>query len=295
MTTILQRSSDGVSGWSDIPGTTDLASYTIPPGDLGYYYRVKDTVGGISVYSTVHGPVVSSGGGGSTLHSTLGFNTLAFSDDFIGSLGDIPDTSKWAFKSGHAGNGVQTWGGNTYCRLDGNSNVDVVMHYDTGTAAWISAFMSGKIPYGGSRFMEARAKVPSDLGCWAAPIWEWDSPFGSLGIENDVIEQLAREPTNYHTTLHDPSATQKGISVNTGVTLASDYHLYQCAVYSDHANFYFDDTLLSTIRPSDLGGAWDFVTTSMVLNINFNIGGWGGTISNNNDKHMLVDYVKVWN
>jgi hypothetical protein len=61
VTLVIQRSADGVGSWTDIAGTTDVASYVVASGDSGYYLRVKETIGGVVAFSSVIGPITGSG------------------------------------------------------------------------------------------------------------------------------------------------------------------------------------------------------------------------------------------
>lgn len=70
MTLVIQRSLDGSTGWADISGTNDVATYLLLSGDSGYYLRVKETYGGVVAYSSVIGPIT---GGGGALNNGAGY------------------------------------------------------------------------------------------------------------------------------------------------------------------------------------------------------------------------------
>jgi hypothetical protein len=233
----------------------------------------------------------------STTNQILGFNTLHsdVSDDFNGVSGSKPDSTRWGTKNFGATNGsVVFWNGLNNIQLDGSGNLDIFAQKTSG--GWNSGWLSGNKSYSGTRYFEARAKVASGSGPWSGPIWEWDAPYGGTGLENDVIEQLGNEPTSYHTTLHPIGASEDSKSNNTNQTLANDFHVYGAAVYSDRVDYYFDGTKIQTITKAELGNKWGFDTTPMVLNIDLDMGGWGGTPSPSlpSTVHMLVDYIRVY-
>lgn len=218
--------------------------------------------------------------------------SLLFGDDFTGAS---IDTTKWAAKTGSGSSGT-VWGGFANASVDGASALLITATGSGSTGSgWTSAFLSAKSTsaYSGPRYMEARAICPGGSGPWSAPIWEWDSPFGVNGYENDVNEQLGFQPTNYHTTAHSDGTHQDTINNNVGVTLANAYHQYGAAVYPDHIDYYFDSTKIQTITSASLP-TWPFVSNSFVANIDLQMGGWGGTISVTGPQTMYVDYFKVW-
>lgn len=235
---------------------------------------------------------------GTPINQVLGFNTLnnSVSDDFNGTNGSKPDSTKWGSKNFGATNGsVVYWNGLNNVQLDGSGNLDIFAQKTS--SGWNSSWISGNKSYTGPRYLEARAKVAvGSSGPWSGPIWEWDAPYGGTGLENDVIEQLGFEPTSYHTTLHPINASENSKSNNTNQTLANDFHAYGAAIYADRVDYYFDNAKIQTITKAELGNKWGFDTTAMVLNIDLDMGGWGGTPSSSlpSTVHMLVDYIRVY-
>jgi beta-glucanase (GH16 family) len=135
--------------------------------------------------------------------------------------------------------------------------------------------------------------VAAGSGVWNAPLWEWDAPDGSRGVEDDVIEQFGRQPQIYRTTLHAGTATQKGFANDTGVLLSAGFHTYAAHILPDRVDYYFDGRLVRTISAADLGGEWGFVTTPMVPNISLNMGGVAGRPSVAGPVSMVVDWIRV--
>ena len=166
------------------------------------------------------------------------------------------------------------------------------------SGAWFGGEIQGLAPgaqYVGPHYSECRAKLPAGAGVWSAPLWERDAPWGSLGIENDVNEQLGREPGRYHVTVHNGPSESFGKVVDTGLDLSADFHVYGSAMYLDHADYWFDGRLVATITAAESGlSAWKFTTTPTVALVDLDIGGaWAGPVGVTPPVHLLVDYVRV--
>jgi hypothetical protein len=211
--------------------------------------------------------------------------TVLFSDDFTGTT---LSTAKWDVKN------YNQWQPGNVSVHDGL--LDIVAVKDS-TGAWKSAEIQGLAPgaqYVGPHYSECRAKLPAGGGVWSAPLWERDAPWGSLAIENDVNEQLGKEPGKYHVTVHNGSGESFGKVIDTGLDLSADFHVYGCAMYADHADYWFDGRKLATITAQESGlSAWKFTTTPLVALVDLDMGGWGGTITVQPPVHLLVDYVRV--
>lgn len=236
-------------------------------------------------------PPIDSAG---SLAASLGFTTLNtdVSDEFDGPAGAVPST-RWEAKRYTSGSGTY-WDGLTPMALDGAGNL-VITATKQATGQWFSGELSGLTAYQGARLLVARARVPAGAGSWSAPIWEVDFPYGALGIELDVCEQLGREPTAYNTTVHARSGNpQVSVYNDVGISLAADFHEYACAVYDDHADFYLDSRLVKTITKAQLG-SWEFNTTPRCLLIDLDMGGWGGAIDPTlTNQRLLVDFIRVY-
>lgn len=211
---------------------------------------------------------------------------LLFSDEFAGSS---IDAAKWDVKnrSQFVPAAVSVHNG----LLEITATLDA-----TKPLGWACGEIQGQptTAYTGPRYAESRAVLPAGAGTWPAPLWERDAPWGALGIENDTCEQLGKDPVGtYHVTVHNGPNESHGQVVSTGVDLAAAFHRYGCAMYPDHADYYFDGELVATI-PSTSLSAWKFTTTPTVPLVDLDMGGWGGTITVQPPVTLLVDYVKVW-
>lgn len=146
----------------------------------------------------------------------------------------------------------------------------------------------------GPRHAEVRAKIPSGVGTWSAPLWEWAYPYGAGGLEIDEVEQLGKESHAYHTTVHNwvSGNIQKGQKDVTKSFLFKGFHVYAADIEPGQIVFSFDGTPVCTVKNTDVGVV-DFTTFKTVANIDLDMGGWGGPVSCVSPQKMLVDYVRV--
>lgn len=228
------------------------------------------------------------------MNTPVPVGALILGDDFNGTTGAKPDASLWTPRTGSS-NGAAHYDGLNEIALDGSGNLVVTCQKVSGT--WQSGFLSTvKHPYKGARYCETRAKVAAGQGAWSAPLWEWHAPYGAGGIENDVCEQLGRQPDGYHATLHNWSVNpspQVGHQINISSPLSGGFHVYGSAVYPDRIDYYLDGVKKCTAFASAVG-LNDLTTFEMVAVIDLNIGGWGGSIGVSVPVKMLVDYVHIY-
>ena len=213
-----------------------------------------------------------------------------FDDEFNGPAGSKPSSTLWSAKAYRSDSGT-VWNGWRNISEDGHGHL--VITADKVDGSWYSGFLSGKTSYTGPRYVEVRAKVAAGDGVWNAPVWEWDVTNGAEGVEDDVVEQLGREPRSYRTTLHAGATVQKGFVNPAGAILSDGFHTYAAAVRPGSVAFYLDGKLIRTIRPAELGGRWGFVTTPMVPNISLAMGGLGGNPTVAGPVSLLVDWIRV--
>ena len=144
-------------------------------------------------------------------------DTLVWADEFSGPNGSAPDPAKWTYDLG--GNG---WGNDeleTYTnRLqnahieDGNLVIQAAKEQFTGPDGVARSYTSARLKTLG-RFeptygrMEARIKIPSGQGMWPA-FWMLGANAASVGWpqcgEIDIMENIGREPSIVHGTVHGP-------------------------------------------------------------------------------------------
>jgi beta-glucanase (GH16 family) len=242
--------------------------------------------------------------------------TLTWSDEFNGLNGSGVDASKWVVETG--GNG---WGNqeleyytsrpqNAY-EKDGNLVIKVLQEKYKGpdgvTRDYTSARLKtlGKFEQTYGRF-EARIKIPRGQGIWPA-FWMLGSGIDKPGWpacgEIDVMENIGKEPSLVHGTIHGPGYSgAHGIgapfSLSDGSKMADDFHVYAVEWEPNVLRFYVDEHLYATRTPADLpkGTKWVYDHPFFLL-LNVAVGGgWPGSpdASTVFPQEMLVDYVRVY-
>lgn len=242
--------------------------------------------------------------------------TLTWSDEFDGSTGATPDSTKWSFDIGGGG-----WGNNelqTYtaraanARVEGGSLVITALKETfTGPDRIKRNYTSARLltknkftqTYG--RF-EARIKVPYGQGIWPA-FWMLGNDLDTAGWpkcgEIDIMEHIGKEPSIVHGTLHGPGYSgAKGVSASYSLPssqkFTDDYHAFAVEWEPSVIRFYVDGALYKTRTPADLpsGGAWVFNHPFFII-LNVAVGGsWPGHPDTTTvfPQLMLVDYVRVY-
>jgi beta-glucanase (GH16 family) len=243
--------------------------------------------------------------------------SLVWSDEFDGPAGTPPDASKWNFDVG--GNG---WGNNELeyytNRLDnsfidgeGNLVIKALKENFTGTDGVRRNYTSARMLTAGKfvkRFgkFEARLKLPAGQGIWPA-FWMLGEDISSVGWprcgEMDIMENIGREPSTVHGTLHGPGAFGgNGLSgsflLSGGQPFSSDFHVFTLEWQPNVVRFFVDGNLYQTRTPADLpaGAEWVFDHPFFLL-LNVAVGGnWPGSPDDTTvfPQTMLVDYVRVY-
>jgi beta-glucanase (GH16 family) len=258
-------------------------------------------------------------GGGATLQPppATGF-TLVWSDEFNGTDGSPPDSSKWTYDTGGKG-----WGNNELecytnltqnAQIKGGNLVITAMQQpayscsDGSTNNYTSARMKtqGLFSQAYGRF-EARIKIPAGQGMWPA-FWMLGNNISSAGWptcgEIDIMENIGKEPATVHGSLHGPSTSARTSDASAPFSLpasqnfASDFHLYAVEWEPGTIRFYVDSNLYATFTSSQwpAGGTWVFDHPFFIL-LNVAVGGnWPGSPDNTTvfPQQMLVDYVRVY-
>jgi beta-glucanase (GH16 family) len=259
-----------------------------------------------------------AGGQTATVPPPSGSGTwsLTWSDEFGGTNGSLPDSSKWTAETG--GNG---WGNNEleyYTARpqnaqvqDGNLVVTAVHEDYTGpdnvTRHYTSARLktAGKFAQKYGRF-EARIKIPKGQGMWPAFWMLGDNintiPWPQCG-EVDIMESIGSAPGTVYGTLHGPGYSgASGISANYVLPnqqqLGDDFHIYAVEWEPNAIRFYIDGVLYKTRTPADLpaGTQWVYDHPFFII-LNVAVGGdWPGSpdATTQFPQTMLVDYVRVY-
>lgn len=242
--------------------------------------------------------------------------TLAWSDEFGGPNGSGVDPSKWVLEVGGGGWGNQEL--EYYTHRWQNAHVqdgklviqaqrEKYKGKDGVTRDYTSARLKtqGKFSQTYGRF-EARMKLPYGQGLWPA-FWMLGDNIDSAGWpasgEIDIMENIGKEPSTVHGTIHGPGYSgSAGITASytlpTGKRLADDFHIFAAEWEPEAIRFYVDGELYTTRTRANLprGQRWVFDHPFFLL-MNVAVGGsWPGDpdASTVFPQTMLVDYVRVY-
>jgi beta-glucanase (GH16 family) len=240
---------------------------------------------------------------------------LTWSDEFESPSGAAPDPTKWVIETG--GNG---WGNNeleyytarsqNVQQMNGNLVITALQEMYTGPDNVTRNYTSARIKTAGlfsqayGRF-EARIKIPQGQGMWPA-FWMLGNNIGSAGWpacgEIDIMENIGKEPTKVHGSMHGPGYSgANGLSgtytLPTG-NFGDDFHVFAVEWAPGVVQFYVDGNLYETRTPADLpaGTTWVFDHPFFLL-LNVAVGGnWPGPPDSTTvfPQMMLVDYVRVY-
>ena len=241
---------------------------------------------------------------------------LVWSDEFDGMNGSSPDLTKWTFDIGGGG-----WGNDeleTYTDRPENAHIEdgllviqVLNETYTGPDNIPRDYTSARLKTQGLHQwtygrVEARMKLPYGRGLWPA-FWMLGSDFGQVDWpesgEIDVMENIGREPSIIHGTIHGPGYVgDNGISSSYtlpgGQRFADDFHVFAIEWEANVIRFYVDGNVYATRTPSELpsGTNWVFNKPFFII-LNVAVGGdWPGNPDSTTifPQTMLVDYVRVY-
>jgi beta-glucanase (GH16 family) len=241
---------------------------------------------------------------------------LTWSDEFDGAEGAAPDASRWVFDVGGSG-----WGNNelqSYTERRDNAVMrggSLVIHAAretfTGTDGVRRDYTSARLKTQG-RFtqaygkIEARLRIPRGQGIWPA-FWMLGEDITTARWpacgEIDIMENIGREPTIVHGTVHGPGYSG-GQSIGgsftspSGRPFADDFHVFTIEWEPQAIRWYVDGTLYQTRTPADLpGGARWVFDHPFFLILNVAVGGnWPGSPDGTTTfpQEMLIDWVRVY-
>ena len=234
--------------------------------------------------------------------------TLAWSDEFEGPAGELPNPANWAFDIG------TDWGNAQLeydtdrpenVSLDGNGNLAITARQESYQG---SAYTSGRIKTQGlfeqtfGRF-EARIQLPTGQGIWPA-FWMLGNDIDAVGWpecgEIDIMEYRGQEPGIVLGTIHGPgysaSAGVSGRYALQGGRFDTDFHVFAIEWTEDGIKWFVDDNHYHTVDRSDPEGRWVFDHPFFIL---LNVAVGGGFVGSPNEsttfpQTMLVDWVRVY-
>ncbi len=154
--------------------------------------------------------------------------------------------------------------------------------------------------------MEARIKIPKTQGIWPA-FWMLGTNITSVNWPNcgeiDIMENIGREPTQVHGTIHGPGYSGGG-SIGRAypspgnAAFGDDFHLYAIEWTTNQIKWFVDGVQFFGVNPASLpaGAAWVFNKPEYIL-LNVAVGGnWPGNPDGTTvfPQRMVVDYVRVY-
>lgn len=245
---------------------------------------------------------------------------LVWNDEFNGPAGLKIDSKKWTAEIGGAG-----WGNNERqyytgssknAALDGKGSLVVTAIKEKLKRKYVCWY--GRCKYSSARLItkntfdqaygrfEARIKVPFGQGIWPA-FWMLGKDIDQAGWpscgEIDIMENIGREPSIVHGTLHGPGYSgANGIgaayALPGGAKFSDDYHVFAIEWEPDAIRWYVDGNLYQTKTSADLpaGSRWVFDHPFFIV-MNVAVGGnWPGEPDQTTTfpQKMLVDYVRVY-
>jgi beta-glucanase (GH16 family) len=230
---------------------------------------------------------------------------LVWGDDFEGASGSAVDGSKWAYDSGpnwYNGELQAYTTGTTNASLDGNGNLVIEARKESRegrqyTSARIKT--EGKKTFTYGRF-EGRMKLPYGQGMWPA-FWMLGGNSWPNNGEIDIMENLGREPSISHGTIHGPGYSGADgptalYTLPNGAVFSDDFHVFAIEWEANAIRWYVDGNLFSTKTPSDIGGNnWVFDHGFFFI-LNLAVGGeWPGNPDETTvfPQHFVIDYVHV--
>ncbi len=255
----------------------------------------------------------SAGAGGSvSIDEPIDFPTcpdttwkLVWGDDFDGPEGAAVDGSKWAYDSGpnwYNGELQDYTTGADNAFLDGSGNLVIEARREAREGRdYTSARLKteGKHTFTYGRF-EGRMKLPFGQGMWPA-FWMLGGNSWPADGEIDIMENLGREPSIAHGTIHGPGysgADGPGTAYTLpgGAVFSDDFHIFAIEWEPNEIRWYVDGEHYSTKTPSDIGGnRWVFDHPFFFI-VNLAVGGeWPGNPDETTQfpQRLLVDYIRV--
>jgi beta-glucanase (GH16 family) len=241
--------------------------------------------------------------------------SLVWSDEFNGH-GSSVDASKWVIETGGGGfgnNELEYYTArpqNVQVRHE-NLVIQALQERYTGPDGVTRDYTSARLKtqtkfsqaYG--RF-EARIKIPRGQGLWPA-FWLLGDDIDKVGWpddgEIDIMENIGKEPSLVHGTIHGPGYSGAGgisasYSLPHGLRFADHFHVFAVEWEPEAIRFYTDGQLYATRTPKDLpaGKKWVFDHPFFII-LNAAVGGsWPGNPDSTTvfPQTMLVDYVRVY-
>lgn len=150
--------------------------------------------------------------------------------------------------------------------------------------------------------VEARIQLPEGQGIWPA-FWMLGANLDAKGWpyngEIDIMENVGKEPTIVHGTVHGPGYSGGdgiGKPYSMGEPFADDFHVFAIEWEPEEIRWYVDETLFQTLTATDVPGDWVYDHPFFLL-LNVAVGGrWPGYPDETTQfpQQMMVDYIRVY-
>ena len=254
----------------------------------------------------------------STSASAQQMRKLVWADEFNGPQGAAVDSTKWAFDTGGEG-----WGNNELefytdstknAAMDGAGNLVITAIKEMlpknyrcwyGQCQYTSARLKtqGKFEQAYGRF-EARIKIPYGHGLWPA-FWMLGNNIDTAKWPNcgeiDIMENIGREPSMIHGTVHGPGYSANGIGAAYTLSrgaFSDNFYIFGVEWEPNVIREYVDGNLFQTTTRKDLpaDSSWVFDHPFfMVLNVAVG-GDWPGSPDSTTvfPQKMYIDYIRVY-
>jgi beta-glucanase (GH16 family) len=243
--------------------------------------------------------------------------TLVWSDEFNGSNGQAPDSSKWRSAPGTTGGQEQQCYSDQRenASLNGTGSLILTARSKPGTqcsdgvtrnytSARYTTLYTAYATYGR---MEMRAKMPTGAGVfpafWAMGTNIGDNPWPANG-EIDVVEVGGADASLVHGGVHGPAPVTGAdytvqSSYDTNVDLSLAYHVYGATWSATSISFDVDGTTYQTITKAAYtanGAKWVFDHDFFfIVNVAVGCGSWcGAPVASVMPQAMSIDYVRFY-
>jgi beta-glucanase (GH16 family) len=232
--------------------------------------------------------------------------TLVWSEEF--NYSGLPDSTRWNIEVGKSRvNNEPQWYTKDLKNLqvaNGFLTITCLIEKVDGQNRYTSGRINTRGKYSKTEGrIEARAKLPQGRGVWPA-FWM----LGTIGRwpvcgEIDIMEYWGHDANTLASNVHTGDYNHtKGTGRGGKIVFPDpfkDFHIYAVEWFSDHMDFYFDDSLFYTCKSKGEGiGEWPFIEHEYII-LNFALSnnwrpGEPGIDDSIFPQKFIIDYVRVY-